>query len=225
MLEEQEPATYTGRTWNLAPILLSRRLRNGRHGSCRILSKLGPMPEENQKTQFTPDFPELTPDVYDELRRLAHAFLGSDRDRHTLQPTALVNEAFLKLAQHPTLGNVPRENYVRFAARVMRNVFVDYVRAANAEKRGGNWQRVSLSAVNESGSTIDMDLLALDEAIEELSKLSERKAQLIELRFFGGLTESEAAASLNISRSEATIQWRHARAWLQKKLRDTGDTL
>jgi RNA polymerase sigma-70 factor (ECF subfamily) len=183
------------------------------------------MPEENQKTPFTPDFSEFTPDVYDELRRLAHAFLGSDRDRHTLQPTALVNEAYLKLADHPSLGDIPRENLVRFAARVMRNVFVDYVRSANTEKRGGNRQRVSLSAVNESGSTIDIDVLALDEALQELSELSERKAQLIELRFFGGLTESEAAASLNISRSEATIQWRHARAWLQKRLRDTGATL
>ncbi len=182
------------------------------------------MPKENQKSQFSPDFPEFTPEVYNELRSLAHAFLGSDRHRHTLQPTALVNEAYLKLAQHPKLGTVPRENLVRLAARVMRNVFVDYVRAANAEKRGGNWQRVSLSAVNESGSIIDIDVLALDEALQELYKLSERKAQLIELRFFGGLTEAEAAASLNISRSEATIQWRHARAWLQKRLRHTGDT-
>ena len=183
------------------------------------------MSDEDQKTQFTLDFPEVTPDVYDELRKLAHALLGSNRDRHTLQPTALVNEACLKLAQTPQLGNVPRENLVRLAARVMRNVLVDYVRAARAEKRGGNWQRVSLSAVGDSGSGTDIDVLALDEAIQELSTLSERKAQLIELRFFGGLTESEAAKTLNISRSEATIQWRHARAWLQKKLRDTGDAL
>ncbi len=156
---------------------------------------------------------------------MAGAFLGSDRDRHTLQASALVIEAYLKLARQSRLGDLAREDFLRLAARVRRNILVDHVRTAKAEKRGGDWHRISLTAVNRSGSQIDIDVLALDEAIEELAKLSERKARLIELRFFGGLTEAEAADVLKISRAEATRQWRLARAWLQNRLRDGGDPL
>ncbi len=178
-----------------------------------------------QDTQLTPDPPDLMSEVYDEMRRLAGAILGSNRGRHTLQATALVNEAYLKLAKQSRLGDLAREDFLRIAARAMRNVLVDYIRAASADKRGGDWHRVSLSAVSESDSRIDLDVVALDEAIKDLAKLSERKAQLIELRFFGGMTESQAAAALKISRTEATRQWRLARAWLQNRLRDGGDRL
>lgn len=180
------------------------------------------MRNESKYGRPSTDPPDLAPLVYDELRRLAGAMLGSGRDRHTLQATALVNEAYLKLARQSRLGECSREDYLRLAARVMRNVLVDYIRAAKSKKRGGDWHRVSLSAINVSGTQTNIDVLALDEALDELAKLSDRKAQLIELRFFGGLSEAEAAAVLRISRTEATRQWRFARAWLQNRLRDTG---
>ncbi|MGB0716715.1 MAG: ECF-type sigma factor [Phycisphaerae bacterium] len=182
------------------------------------------MSETDQPTSASGAAPsDLLPQVYDEMRRIAGAFLAGDRDRHTLQATALVNEAYIKLAKQSQLDAMPQENFVRLAARVMRNVLVDYIRAGNADKRGGDRKRVALTAINESGTQIDVDVLALNEAIEDLTKLSERKAKLIELRFFGGLTEAEAATCLGISRSEATVQWRHARAWLQKRLQDSGN--
>lgn len=186
------------------------------------MSRAIPMRKAEQQSRVSPDPPDLAPLVYDEMRRLAGAMLGKGRDRHTLQATALVNEAYLKLARHSQFSGCTREDYLRLASRVMRNVLVDYIRAAKSEKRGGGWHRVTLSAINESGSQTCVDVLALEEALEELARLSDRKAQLIELRFFGGLSEAEAAAVLQISRTEATRQWRFARAWLQNRLRDTG---
>ena len=162
----------------------------------------------------------LMPVVYDELRRLAGAQLRDQRPGQTLQATALVNEAYLKLAGHPDLGTGTREEFLRLACRVMRNVFVDHARERNAAKRGGGWQRLTLSAAFEDGSARQLDVLALDEALTELTAMNERMGRLVELRFFCGLDENEAAEVMGVSRAATSRDWRMARAWLAHKLRD-----
>ena len=157
--------------------------------------------------------------LYDELRRLAAAQLQHQHRSHTLQATALVNEAYLKLAKHESLAASSREEFARLAASVMRNVLVDHARAKNAMKRGQGWERVTLSATPAEDPSAAVDVLALDEALTELAAMDARMAELIELRFFGGLSEAEAAENLGVSRSAVTRDWRMARAWLATKLR------
>ncbi len=166
------------------------------------------------------DAANLMPVVYDELRRLAGAQLRDQASGQTLQATALVNEAYLKLAGHPELGTANRQEFVRLACRVMRNVLVDHARARNAAKRGGDWQRLTLSAAFDEGSTHALDVLALNDALTELSAMNERMGRLVELRFFCGLNENEAAEVMGVSRTATSRDWRTARAWLAQKLRD-----
>ena len=160
---------------------------------------------------------EPTPQIYDELRRLAAAQLRLQAAGHTLQPTALVHEAWLKLAAAPRLVFEDRRAYLVLASRAMRQILIDYARGKLRDKRGGGWQRVTLAAI-ETEAALDVDLLALDEALAELAELNQDRVRLVELRFFGGLTESEAAEVLGISRREASRQWRAVRAWLQTRL-------
>jgi RNA polymerase sigma factor (TIGR02999 family) len=160
--------------------------------------------------------------LYDELRVLAAAQLRHERVDHTLQATALVNEAYVRLAGRPKLVIENRGEFFRLASSVMRNLLVDHARAHNAAKRGGDWQQLTLSAASDEGSALQVDVLALEEALTELSAVDERVGQLVELRFFGGLSESEAADMLGVSRSVATRDWRMARAWLAHRLRDSG---
>jgi RNA polymerase sigma-70 factor (ECF subfamily) len=162
--------------------------------------------------------PDLAPHVYAELRRLAGAQLRSQADGHTLQPTALVNEAWMKLARHPDLHFDNRHAYLALASSAMRQVLVDHARGKLRDKRGGDWQRVTLASLEGSEGESDVDLLALEDALSELAKLNPDRVRLVELRFFGGLTESEAAEVLGISRREATRQWRAVRAWLHTRL-------
>jgi RNA polymerase sigma factor (TIGR02999 family) len=166
------------------------------------------------------DAADLMPVVYDELRRLAGAQLRGQASGHTLQATALVNEAYLKLAGHPNLEIGNRQEFLLIAGRVMRNVLVDHARARDAVKRGGGWQRLTLSAAFDDGSAHQLDVLALNEALTELTTLNERMGRLVELRFFCGLDENEAAEVLGVSRAAVSRDWRMARAWLAHKLRD-----
>jgi len=168
--------------------------------------------------------PDLVPLVYEELRRLAGAQLREQVPGHTLQPTALVNEAWLKLAANPDLRFENRHAFLALASRAMRQVLIDHARGKQREKRGGGWQRVTLSAVGAPGGEVDVDLIALDDALKELAKLSAERARLIELRFFGGLTVTEAGEVIGISRREASRQWRSARAWLQIRLDAAADS-
>jgi RNA polymerase sigma factor (TIGR02999 family) len=168
----------------------------------------------------TPD--DLMAALYDELHAIAAAQLREQRSGHTLQPTALVNEAYLRLRRgHPAVQN--REDFLRLACSVMRNLLVDHARARKSAKRGGAWQRITLSAAHDDSASTPVDVLALDEALTELSAFDERVARLVELRFFGGLGESEAAEMLGVSRAAATRDWRMARAWLAQRLRN-GET-
>ncbi|MBL8877575.1 MAG: sigma-70 family RNA polymerase sigma factor [Phycisphaerales bacterium] len=160
----------------------------------------------------------LFPLMYDELRALAGSFFRNQPADHTLQPTALVHEAFVKLVQHSTLESGDRAHFMALAARVMRQVLVDHARGRSREKRGGDQRRVSLDSVDLPADGREIDVLALEEAMSRLGQLSEQKARLVELRFFGGLTEDEAADVLQISRAAASRDWRFARAWLINEL-------
>ena len=162
--------------------------------------------------------------VYDELRRLAGAYLARERNDHTLQPTALVHEAYAKLADQNSAWE-GRAHFIGVAAQAMRRVLVDHARGRKRNKRGGGrWQRVELDlAVVEDGET-DVDLVNLDEAMKRLSELSARQARIVELRFFGGLSVDEVASVLKTSERTVAREWRFARAWLGEELeRMNGD--
>jgi RNA polymerase sigma factor (TIGR02999 family) len=162
--------------------------------------------------------------LYDELHAIAAAQLRQQRSGHTLQPTALVNEAYLRLSGRENIAVESREEFLRLACSVMRNLLVDHARARNAAKRRDASQRITLSAPRDDSASGLVDVLALDEALTELATLDERVARLVELRFFGGLGESEAAQMLGVSRSAATRDWRMARAWLAQRLRNDETT-
>lgn len=158
--------------------------------------------------------------AYEELRRLASSVRRGD-PCVTLTPTALVNEAWIKLARTPGLASTSREHFKRVAARAMRQVLVEAARRRHALKRGGG---LTLVTLDESvGEAVELDdLLALDAALQALARMSPRQAALVESRFFGGLEVSEAAALLGVSEATALRDWRASRAWLAKELKRTG---
>lgn len=158
--------------------------------------------------------------VYDELRQLASAYLARERSDHTLQPTALVHEAFVKLAPQETRW-ANRAQFVGVAAIAMRRVLVDYARRRKSLKRGGEVRRVELDLSIVGESETDVDLVRLDEALTGLAALSERQARIVELRFFGGLSMEEIANVVEMSVSTVESDWRFARAWLKNELGET----
>ncbi len=162
--------------------------------------------------------------LYDELRAMAGSFFRSERPEHTLQPTALVHEAYIKLVGRADIQWSSRNQIIDLAAKAMRSILVDHARGKNRLKRGGGWQQISIdvaepAAVGKARGREPLDILALDEAVAGLAQLNERHARLVELRFFGGLDEANAAEVLGISRSTAAEDWRLARAWLKLRLR------
>jgi len=164
---------------------------------------------------------QLVPLVYDEIRRIAARHLKRERVNHTLQPTALANEAYLKLANQDDPRWKDRAHFMRVAALVIRNVLVDHARARNREKRGGDRLIVTLveDAVGDTG--IDLDILALDQALEQFAADYPDEAQVVELRYFGGLTGEEAAEALGVTRRTVDRRWTFARAWLFRRLKHT----
>jgi RNA polymerase sigma factor (TIGR02999 family) len=166
---------------------------------------------------------DLVPIVYEELRRLAHYHLQSERPDHTLQSTALVHEAYVRLigAQPGDLQN--RTHFMAVASRLMRQVLVDYARNRKAAKRDGGC-RVSLSYAMDVPIASDEDLLALDRALNELARIDERQARIVDLKFFGGLSSSSAASVLSISRATVDREWAMARLWLHREMRKSAQT-
>ena len=164
----------------------------------------------------------MLPLVYDELRRLASQHLADERPGHTLQPTALVHEAYLRLIDGDGRRFADRAHFFRAAAEAMRRILIDHARHKSSLKAGGDWQRVTLADVDPAASDRGVDVLALGEALEQLARLDRRKAELVTLRFFGGLSGDEAAAVLGISPSTADNDWAYARAWLRVELGDGG---
>jgi len=159
----------------------------------------------------------LMPEVYGELRRLAASFLRSERRDHTLQPTALVHEAFLRLVEQQEVDWQSRAHFYGIAARLMRRTLVDHARRKSAKKRGGPQPTLSLTRV-VPGSEPDIDVVALDQALERLAGMDPRQVRLVELRYFGGLTIAETAEVMDISPATVKREWSSARAWLFREL-------
>lgn len=157
--------------------------------------------------------------IFQELRRLAAHYLRQERPDHTLQPTALVNELYLRLCASEPIDWQNRAHFFAVAARQLRRILINYARDRKAEKRGGARVKLSLSQVQGLADTRDEDLLEIHEALEKLAALDARAAQVVELRFFGGLTEKEAAEVLGISIATLKRDWEFARAWLLRQLR------
>jgi RNA polymerase sigma factor (TIGR02999 family) len=163
---------------------------------------------------------ELLPLVYDELRRVAARHLAGERSGHTLSPTALVHEAWLRLSGDQPPGLADRRQFFAIAARRMRQVLIDHARLRDAAKRGGaGKEAVTLSALAGSDGGTDIDVLALDQALQQLEAADERKARIVELRYFAGLEMADIAAVLGISRATAQRDWEVARAFLFAALR------
>lgn len=157
---------------------------------------------------------ELMPLVYEQLRHLASGYFRGQRKEHTLQATALVHEAFLRLIHADSAAYQGRSHFMAVAATAMRQILTDHARRVKAAKRGGDRRRVGLEGDAIPGAAQDVDLVALNEALDELRELDPRKHRIVELRFFGGLTVEEVADLLDVSKRTVEGEWRAARAWL-----------
>jgi RNA polymerase sigma factor (TIGR02999 family) len=162
---------------------------------------------------------QLMPLVYDELRRLASNYLRRERVSHTLQPTALVNEAYLKLVDQRNAKWQNRAHFFGISAQLMRRILVDHARQHSAAKRGGSkQQRLSITSAERVVKQPEVDLLALNEALDELTIMDPQQAQIVELKFFGGLSIEETAEVLGIGHATVERDWKMARAWLRRQL-------
>jgi len=162
---------------------------------------------------------KLTPLVYDELHRLAHNYIRRERPGHTLQTTALVNEAYVRLVDQNSVDWQNRAHFFGVAAQVMRHILVDYARQQTAVKRGGGVGRFNLDEGLIVSKESAAELVALDEALKALSNLYPRRSKVVELRYFGGLNNKEASEILNVSETTIERDWRFARAWLFREMR------
>lgn len=174
-------------------------------------------------TEFA-DLEALAPHLYAELHRLASAYMRRERADHTLQPTALINEAWIRLSASPGPEWTSRAHFLSIAAQCMRQILVDHARRRNSEKRGAGQVLVPLGTLDRSAEeTAPEELLALDEALRRLGELDARKARVIELRFFGGLTVPEIAQVIGVHERTIANDLRIARAWLRSLLEQPGD--
>lgn len=161
---------------------------------------------------------QALPLVYDELRRIASKELRRERQGHTLQATAIVHEAYVRLVAHPGLEWSSRSHFFAFSAHLIRRILVDYARRRNRAKRGGLYEKITLIEAADLAPEKSPDLIALDEALSGLEKVDPRKALVVELKFFAGLTLEEIAMQLGISAETVSREWRRARAWLYSAL-------
>ncbi|HUP04950.1 MAG TPA: ECF-type sigma factor [Bryobacteraceae bacterium] len=170
------------------------------------------------QSQEPAEGPELAAVLYRELRRAAAACLRGERPNHTLQPTALVNEAYLRLAaQHQTVWS-DRLQFLAAASHLMREILVDYARARNRVKRGGGQTPVRVEDARELAAAPDVNMLELDEALDALDQVDSQQRKIVELRYFGGLSIEETARALGVSPATVKRDWRIARAWLHREL-------
>lgn len=163
---------------------------------------------------------DLIPLVYDELHKVAAQYLRRQRSDHTLQPTALVNEAYLKLIDISDVNWQDRAHFFAVASQTMRHILVDHARSLAREKRGGNFQKLSLDEAISSSQEKEVDLLILNDALENLAEIDEQQSKIVELRFFGGLTVEETAVVLHISPATVKREWRIAKAWLFGRIKN-----
>lgn len=160
----------------------------------------------------------LVPLVYEELRRLAHRYMSGERAGHTLQTTALVNEAYLRMAGVDRMQWNGRTHFFAMAATLMRRILVEHARERARQKRGGGMSIASLDDHDVAGPTPEIEVMALDEALARLAALDEQQSRIVELRFFGGLTVDETAEALDISVATVGREWASAKAWLHHEL-------
>lgn len=161
---------------------------------------------------------KVMPMIYSELRALASSYLRHERVDHTLQPTALVHELYIKFSEQNVMNAKNRGHLMAIAATCIRQILVDNARRVRAKKRGKDWQRVTLDTPISPSSGNEVDLLDLHGAIEGLGEIDARRARIVEMRIFGGMTGDEIAELLNLSRTSVTKEWRFARAWLSRAL-------
>jgi len=180
-----------------APEEITQLLINWRHGEKAALDQLMPL-------------------VYEELRRLARAFMGKERPNHTLQTSALINEAYLRLVDQDEPNWQNRAHFFAVAAQIMRHILVDHARGYGYEKRGAGAQKVGLDEVTVLSAERARELVALDEALTNLATVDPRKSRIIELRFFGGLNIPETAEVMELSPTTVQREWRAAKAWLRR---------
>ena len=159
------------------------------------------------------------PLVYEELRKLARSYLQNERPDHTLQATALVHEAYIRLVDWENVSWQNRAHFFAVAAQIMRQILVDYARRKKSQKRDGG-QKLALAEAISFSAPRGLDLIALDEALESLAAFDEAQAKIVELRFFGGLTIEETAHALNISPATVKREWTVAKAWLYQRMKD-----
>ena len=163
---------------------------------------------------------ELIPVVHKELRRLAHRYMSGEREGHTLQTTALVNEAYLRLVDSSQVHWQNRAHFFAMAAQLMRRVLVDFARTRNSQKRGGEVLRIEFDEAWMGSTDRGGDLVvALDDALQELAKFDARKSQVVEMRFFGGLSATETAEVLKVSEDTVLRDWKLAKTWLLRELK------
>ena len=169
--------------------------------------------------------PKLMETLYSELRAMANRLMNRERGSHTLQPTALVHEAFLRLVDAEKVGDKGHLHFLDAAAVTMRRVLIDHARASKAERRGGGEirKRVTLAGVLDDAPSDDVDIAALDEALQQLAAFNERHAKIVELRFFGGMSGEQIAAHLDISRSTVVRELTFSRAWLKRQMKQHED--
>jgi RNA polymerase sigma-70 factor, ECF subfamily len=165
----------------------------------------------------------LMPLVYEELRGLARQYLQRERSDHTLQATGLVHEAYLRLVDETASTWKNRAHFFGVAAQVMRRILVDYARSHRAEKRGGNWDKIAFDDALAPSSERGIDLIALDDALKDLLALDPRQSRIVELRFFGGLTNEEVGEVLQVSPRTVKREWRIAKAWLRRAITQSGN--
>ena len=193
----------------------SRNTKSGRavrasEGITQLLEKWGRGDEKALE--------RLMPLVYDELHRLASTYLRRERREHTLQPTALVNELFLKFVDQRNMSWQNRAQFFGVAAQIMRRILVDHARAHYSHKRGGDRFCISLRNVAAFGAQPDADLLELHDCLNRLEEIDQTQSRIVELRFFGGLTIKETAEVMNISHATVEREWRTAKAFLKREL-------
>jgi RNA polymerase sigma factor (TIGR02999 family) len=160
---------------------------------------------------------KLMPLVYEDLRRLARKYFRHERPDHTLQPTALVHEAYIRLVDQTRVSWQDRTHFFAVAAKVMRRILVDYARARQRARRGGKRRRIEFDSELSPANLAEFDILAMHEAVEQLAVLDKRQAQIVEMRFFAGMTVDEVAEALGVSRRTVEGDWTHAKAWLRTR--------
>ena len=165
----------------------------------------------------TSAYEKALPQIYQDLKKIARSYMKNEAKHHTLQPTALVHEAYLKLSKQENFIWQNRSHFLAISANIMRRVLVDHARAKKAEKRGGDWQKATLEDVADV-SNEGVDLLALDQALTDLAQQNERQAQIVELRYFSGLSIDETSTILKISTATVKRDWNFAKVWLFKAL-------